>query len=401
MGHNAHRGQGLSIGGPVDSMRKCVGAVVFMALVGSVMLVPRRVYAQHEGRRLLRAYLSLSDAYDTNVLKVGGQSADKGDNIVYVQPSLDLFLPFRFGADVDVSYTFTYLNYSKYTQYNTYYNDLNASINLYPVRHLVFGIADQYTVVPISPQLPTFAVTNITQANYLNPYIKYELPIGRRFSIDVRYDYIKADFPGSLGFSYDVQEPQINAVVLLDRYVKLKPGFQYISQTFTSPSLGTINQSLPYFEIDVSNGSKLSFTARYSYITFGFTNNTQSGNIYLAKVAYKAEKRLKADLYVDGSKAFDIFGRLYDTQVAGGLDLDYDLTDQLTGILGAQYLKLKYTGENYYTDAYGFDIGINYRFVRWAELFATYYYYDERPESSNANKYQDSRILAGIRAGLL
>ncbi len=370
--------------------------------MGGAMLMPRGAYAHSRNKKLLRAYLSLSDAYDTNVLKAGGQAANKSDNIAYVQPSLDLFLPFRFGADFDINYTFTYLDYSKFTQYNTYYNDLNASINFYPVRHLVFGVSDQYTVVPISPRLPTFAVTNITQANYLNPYIKYEFSIVRSFALDVRYDYIKTYFPGTLGYSYDIQEPQINALIRLGHYLRLKPGFEYIAQKFATPVLGTINQTLPYFELDVSDGSRLSFTARYSYISLSFTQGTQDGNLYLAKIDYKAGKRLDTDLYVNGSKSFDIFGRLYN-QIGGGLEANYRLTERLTGILGAQYLKLKYAGENYYTDAYGFDIGVNYRFARWAEVFATYYYYDERPESSNVaiKKYQDSRILAGIRAGFL
>lgn len=373
---------------------------LYTVFIVVVILLPRSVYAAGDHERLLKAYLSLSDAYDTNVLGAGGQAKDKSDNIIYIQPSLDFLLPFRFGADLNVNYTFTYLNYSKYTQYNTYYNDLNASLNFYPVDNLIFGISDQYVAVPISPQLPTFAATNITQVNYLNPYIAYKFPVMTRFSIDVRYDYIKVDFPGSLGIAYSINEPQIDAAWLPNRYIKIKPGFKYISQTFTASSLGTINQSIPYIEVDLSDGSKLTFTGNYSYVAFSFTNTAQSGSIYLAKLTYKPDERLDTDLYVDGSKAFDIFGRLY-TNFETGLDATYKMTDQVNGTIGAKYLKLRYAGENYNEDAYGFNIGINYKFIRWAELFATYYYFNEKPESSSVNGYQDSRILIGIRAGLL
>ncbi|MGC8685227.1 MAG: hypothetical protein ACP5T7_06035 [bacterium] len=374
------------------------GFILFVSSL--IILACSNAYAQQENKRLLRAYLSLSDAYDTNVLRSEGQSADKSDNILYIQPSLVIFLPFRFGADFDLDYTFTYANYSRYTAYNTYYNNLNASLNFYPVRNLIFGILDSYTMVPISPQLPTFAVTNITQANYLNPYIAYKFDITRSFYLDARYDFIYASFPGSLGIGYYVNEPQIDFAVLLNHYVKIKPGYKYISQTFTASSLGTINQSQPYIELDISNGSKLNFTGSYSYVTFGFKNSTQSGNIYLAKLEYKPGDRLHADIYVDGSKTFDIFARLY-TQVETGLDASYKFTEKLTGNLEAKYLKIKYAGENYYTDAEGGDIGLSYRFIPWSEIFGTYYYYNEKPETSNVNGYQDSRILIGIRAGLL
>lgn len=364
------------------------------------MFICTKTFAQQENKRLYKVYLSLSDAYDSNVLKSGEQSANKSDNIIYIQPSLAILLPFRFGADFDLNYTFTYLNYSKYTEYNTYYNNLNASLNFYPVRNLIFGILDSYTMVPISPQLPTFAVTNITQANYLNPYIAYKFDIAPRFYLDARYDFIYASFPGSLGIGYYVNEPQISAVVLLNHYVKIKPGYKYISQTFTATSLGTINQSQPYIELDILNGSKLSFTGSYSYVTFDFKNGSQSGNIYLAKLEYKPNERLNADLYIDGSKSFDIFARLY-TQVETGINATYKFTERLTSNLEVKYLKIKYAGENYYTDAEGGDIGLNYRFTPWSEIFGTYYYYNEKPEVSNINGYQDSRILIGVRAGLL
>jgi hypothetical protein len=364
------------------------------------MLSGNNLYAQEQKQRLFTAYLSLSDAYDSNVLRSGGQSADKGDNIFYIQPSVAIFLPFRFGADFDLDYTFTYLSYARYTGYNTYYNNLNASLNFYPIKSLVFGILDSYTMVPISPQLPTFAVTNITQANYLNPYIAYKFDITPRFYLHARYDFIYASFPGSLGIPYYVNEPQVDLGILLNHYVKIVPGYKYISQTFTATSLGTINQSQPYIELDISNGSKLSFTGSYSYVTFGFKNSTQSGNIYLAKLEYKPNERLNADIYVDGSKSFDIFARLY-TQVETGLDAKYKLTEKLSSNLEVKYLKIKYAGENYYTDAEGGDIGVSYRFIPWSEIFVTYYYYNENPEASNVNGYQDSRILVGIRAGLL
>jgi hypothetical protein len=365
-----------------------------------MLLISSNVYAQQENKRLFKAYLSLSDAYDTNVLRTGGQSADKSDNIIYIEPSLAVLLPFRFGADFDLDYTFTYLNYSKYTQYNTYYNNLNVSLNFYPVENLMFGILDSYVMVPISPQLPTYAVTNITQANYLNPYITYKFVIAPRFAIDARYDFIYASFPGSLGIGYYINEPQIHADILVNHYITIKPGYRYISQTFTASSIGTINQSQPYIELDVAHGKQLSFTGSYSYVSFDFKNSSQSGNIYLAKLTYKPDDRLTSDLYVDGSKSFDIFGRLY-TQFEAGLDARYHLTQRLVSNIEVKYLKIKYAGENYYTDASGGDIGISYKFIPWSEIFATYYYYDEKQESSNVICYQDSRILVGIRAGLL
>ncbi|MCL4468059.1 MAG: hypothetical protein M1591_03910 [Deltaproteobacteria bacterium] len=376
--------------------------LIFVVLAGLVILAiaSKTVYAQQENKRLFRAYLSLSDAYDTNVLRSGGQSANKSDNIIYIQPSLAVLLPFRFGADFDLDYTFTYLNYGKYTQYNTYYNNLNVSLNFYPVKNLMFGILDSYTMVPISPQLPTYAITNITQANYLNPYIAYKFVIAPRFDIDARYDFIYASFPGSLGIGYYANEPQINADILASRLIKIKPGFRYISQTFTASTLGTINQSQPYLELDIAHGSQLSFTGSYSYISFGFKNGSQSGNLYLAKLTYKPDDRLSSDLYADGSKSFDIFGRLY-TQFEAGLDARYHITRRLVSNIEAKYVKIKYAGENYYTDASGGDIGLSYKFIPWSEIFATYYYYDEKPESSNITGYQDSRILVGIRAGLL
>ena len=375
---------------------------IFFVITSLVILITasKGVYAQQENNRLFEAYLSLSDAYDTNVLRSGEQSANKSDTIIYIQPSLAVLLPFRFGADFNLDYTFTYLHYSKYTQYNTYYNNLNVSLNFYPVKHLTFGILDSYTMVPISPQLPTYAVTNITQANYLNPYIAYKFVIAPRFDIDARYDFIYTSFPGSLGIGYYVNEPQINSDILASRLIKIKPGFRYLSQTFTASSLGTINQSQPYLELDIAHGSQLSFTGSYSYVSFGFKNSSQSGNLYLAKLTYKPDDRLTADLYADGSKSFDIFGRLY-TQFEAGLDARYHMTRRLVSHIGAKYMKIKYAGENYYTDASGGDIGLSYRFIPWSELFATYYYYDEKPESSNVTGYQDSRILVGIRAGLL
>lgn len=376
--------------------------LVFLLLTGMGVLVYSHTgYAQQQDhKRLLKAYLSLSDAYDSNVLRSGEQGANKGDNVLYIQPSLAVFLPFRFGADFDLNYTFTYVDYSKYSAYNTYFNDLTASFNVYPVPNLIFGIQDSYTVVPISPQLPTFAATNITQANFLNPYIAYKFVIAPRFAIDARYDFIYATFPGSLGIGYYVNEPQVDAAITLSRLVVLKPGFRYISQTFTASSLGTINQNQPYIELDIAHDSKLSFTGSYSYVSFGFKNSSQSGNIYLAKLTYKPNDRLTSDLYVDGSKSFDIFARLY-TQVEGGLDARYHLTRQLIGKIEAKYVKIKYAGENYYTDASGGDIGLSYRFIPWSEVFATYYYYDEKPEASNVIGYSDSRILVGIRAGIL
>ncbi len=374
---------------------------ILILLSGLIMfLISSNAYAQQEDKRLFKAYLSLSDAYDSNVLRSGGQSANKSDNIIYIQPSLAFLLPFRFGADFNFDYTFTYLNYSKYTEYNTYYSNLNASLNFYPVKNFTFGILDSYIMVPISPQLPTYAVTNITQANYLNPYITYKFVITPRLNIDARYDFIDVSFPGSLGIAYYVNEPQIDAVFLLNHYIKIKPGYKYISQTFNESSLGTINQSQPYIELDIAHGTQLSFTGSYSYVAFDFTDNTQSGNIYLAKLEYKPNDRLTSDLYVDGSKSFDIFGRLY-SQVEGGLDAKYHLTERLVSSIEAKYLKLKYAGENYYTDASGGDIGVSYKFTPWSEIFATYYYYDEKPENSNVTGYQDSRILVGIRAGLL
>ncbi len=379
---------------------KWIGLFFVVVSVIGWISVSDNALAQQDDKHLFKAYLSLSDAYDSNVLKAGEQSAEKGDNIIYVQPSLSVLLPFRFGADLNVDYTFTYLKYSKFSVYDTYYNDLNASLNFYPVKNLVFGILDSYTVVPISPQLPTFAATNITQENYLDPYITYDFYITPRFYLNVRYDYIKVDFPGSLGIAYTVSQPQISAAVLLNHYLKIKPGFKYISQTFTASSIGTINQSEPFIEIDIANGSRLSFTGSYGYLAFSFTNTSQSGSIYLANLTYKPDDRLNADIYVHGSKLFDIFGRLY-TQFEVGLDARYNLTERVSTNAEIKYLKLKYAGENYYTDASGGDIGINYRFIRWSELFATYYYYDNKPETSNGSQYQDSRILVGIRAGLL
>ncbi len=366
-----------------------------------IITIPVRVEAQEQGNsnRLYSAYLSLSEAYDSNVLGSGGQSAHKGDSITYVQPGLSLLLPFRFGGDLNINYVFTYVRYAKFSMYSTYYNNLNASLNFYPVKNLKFGILDTYTIVPISPRLPTFAATNITQANYLNPYVYYKLMFSQRIGIDGRYDFIMVDFPGSLGINYTVNEPEISAFAIVNRYTKFKAGYKYISQVFTPSSIGTIDQEIAYGEMELSDGSKLSFDATYGYESIGFTNYTDSGNVYDVKLAYKPDKRLETDVYINGSKTFDIFGRYY-SQIESGVSLAYNLTERIKLSGDANYLKLKYAGYNYYTNAISGDIGLSYKFLRWSEIFATYYYYGETTESSAGNKYNDSRILLGIKAGI-
>ncbi len=367
-----------------------------------LFLLGGTVHAQDRNTRLFKVYLSLSDAYDSNVLQSNGQGTNKGDNILYIEPSLGLRLPFRFRADFDLNYTFSYVDYSTYTALSTYYNNLSASLNFYPVDNLYFGILDQYTVVPINPQLPVFAATNITQTNYLNPYVAYKFPIVRdRLAIDVRYDFIDTIFPGSLGINYYVNQPQADLDWSLDRYVDIKPGYLYISQTFASKTLGTINQSEPFIELDVTNRSKLSFQGRYGYTTFSYnTGRELPGNDFLAKLLYKSRERLSTDIYANGQKTFDIFGNIY-LQDAAGLDVSYNILESLVFNLNAQYQLLKYAGQSYYTDAPGGNAGLTYTIRPWIQVFATYYYFYDKPRVSNVNGYQDSRIQAGIRAGLL